>query len=127
MCTKYTPSHCSTYLTFYVRYTSSANCKTFLIVFYSRCKRFVDKLCLSTKLWNFNFPKIGQILYAHKPYFLMLGHNLRRTSYSFLFILAGYLIKLTDWKIRETLHILAKGLQVYCRYVWRRCCTILSI
>ena len=30
-------------------------------------------LCLSVKLFKFEIQKLGQILCAHKPYFLMLG------------------------------------------------------
>ena len=75
-CTKYTPSHYSMYLTSCVRYTSFVNCIRFPIVFYSSCKSFIDKLCLSTKLYNFKIQKSSHILCAHKPYFLMLGHIL---------------------------------------------------
>ena len=74
MCTKYTPSHYSIYLTFSVRCTSSVNCMKLPIMFYSSCKSFTDKLCLSTKLYNFEVQKSSQILCAHKPYFLMPGH-----------------------------------------------------
>ena len=74
MCTKYTPLHYSTSLTFCVRYTSSVNFIIFSITCYSTCKSFIDKLFLRTKLWNFEIQKGGQILCAHKPYFLMLGH-----------------------------------------------------
>ena len=50
MCTKFTPSHYSTYLTFSERCTSSVNCIKFPIVCGTSNKSFTDKLCLSTKL-----------------------------------------------------------------------------
>ena len=74
MCTKYTPSHYFTYLTFCVRYTSSVNFIKISIVCYRTLKSFIDKLFFSTKLWNFEVHKSSQILCVHKPYFLMLGH-----------------------------------------------------
>ena len=39
-------------------------------------------LFLSAKLLKFKIQKCGQILYAHKPYFLMPGHNLSETILS---------------------------------------------
>ena len=74
VCTKYTPSHNSTYLTFSIRYMRYVNCMKFPIVCCTSNKSFTDKLCLTTKLWNFKVQKSGQILCAHKPYFLMPGH-----------------------------------------------------
>ena len=38
-------------------------------------------LSLSAKLLKFKIQKCGQILCAHKPYFLMPGHKLRFTLY----------------------------------------------
>ena len=37
---------------------------------------FITLLLLSTELFKFEIQKYGQILCVHKPYFLMLGHNL---------------------------------------------------
>ena len=65
MCTNYTPSCYSMYLTFWVKYAS-----------YSSCKSVVDKLCLNTKLFNFKVHESVQTLCVHNPYFLMLGHIL---------------------------------------------------
>ena len=73
--TKYIPSHYYTYLTFSTRYTSYVNFLKFPIVCFTSNKSFTDKLCLSTRLWNFKVRKSGQILCAHKPYFLMPGHS----------------------------------------------------
>ena len=50
MCTKYTPSHYSTYLTFSIRYTSYVKCINFPSVCCTSNKKFTDKLCLSIKL-----------------------------------------------------------------------------
>ena len=54
---------------------SSINCINFPIVCCIGYKNFIDKLCLEEKLGNFKIHKRGQILCAHKPYFLMPGHN----------------------------------------------------
>ena len=35
---------------------------------------FISGLLLITELFKFEFQKYGQILCAHKPYFLTLGH-----------------------------------------------------
>ena len=37
--------------------------------------KFIRLLFLSAKLLKFEIQKCGQILCAHKPYFLMPGHN----------------------------------------------------
>ena len=50
MCTKYMPLHYSTYLTFYVTYTSFVNCIKFPIVCCSSCKSFIVEVHLDTKL-----------------------------------------------------------------------------
>ena len=50
MCTKYSPSHYSTYLRFFVRYTSSVNCIIFAMDCCTSCKSFINKVCLDTKL-----------------------------------------------------------------------------
>ena len=70
----HTPSYYSTYLNFCIRYKSSINCVNFPIVHHTSCKSLIDKLCLDTKLWNFKVHQSGQILCAHKPYFLMPDH-----------------------------------------------------
>ena len=54
---------------------TSVTCIEYPIVCCTPNKSFIDKLCLITKLWHFKVWKRGQILYAHKPYFLMLGHH----------------------------------------------------
>ena len=74
MCTKYTALHYSTYLTFCVSYVFSVNCIKFSSGYWIIFKSFMDKLCSGTKLLNLELPKSGQILCAHKPYFLMPGH-----------------------------------------------------
>ena len=38
-------------------------------------KNYISLLFLSAKLFKFEIQKCGQILCAHKPYFLMPGHN----------------------------------------------------
>ena len=37
-------------------------------------ENFIGLLLISMKLFKFENQKYGQILCAHKPYFLMLGH-----------------------------------------------------
>ena len=39
-------------------------------------ENFIRLLEVSIKLFKFEIQKCGQILCAHKPYFLMSGHNL---------------------------------------------------
>ena len=43
---------------------------------------FIRLLFLSAKLLKFEIQKCGQILCAHKPYFLMPGHNYYEKFYS---------------------------------------------
>ena len=50
ICTKYTTSHNSTYLTFCESYTSSVNCLKLLNVYCTSIKSFIVMLCLITKL-----------------------------------------------------------------------------
>ena len=76
MCTKYTNPHYSIYLTFRASCTSFVNCIKFPMVYYTSSKKFIDKLCLGTKVWNFKVQISGEILCARKPYFLILGHIL---------------------------------------------------
>ena len=38
-------------------------------------ENIIRLLCLTVKLLKFEIQKCGQILCAHKPYFLMPGHN----------------------------------------------------
>ena len=45
VCTQYTHSHITTYLTFSVSYTSSVNCISFLIVSCASSSSFIGKLC----------------------------------------------------------------------------------
>ena len=40
-------------------------------------RNFIRVLFLLTELFKFEIQKCGQILCAHKPYFLMLGHIYR--------------------------------------------------
>ena len=74
MYTKYTYSHYGTYLLFCFRYYRSVNC----IRFHMKCcindESFIRIPSLFTELFKFEFQKCGQILCAHKPYFLMPGH-----------------------------------------------------
>ena len=49
VCAIYTSSH-STYLTFYVRYTSSVNCINFHTVGCTSCKSFIDKIMFRHKV-----------------------------------------------------------------------------
>ena len=74
MCSTYNPSHYSTFLTFIVNYTSSVNCNKFSIVCCTSYKSFTGRLYWLKRLWHFK-PKNDEILCAHKPCFLMLGHN----------------------------------------------------
>ena len=74
MYTKYISLYYGTYLLYCLRYCSSVN-----------CIRLPMKCCISgriviilpfssAKLLKFEIQKCGQILCAHKPYFLMPGH-----------------------------------------------------
>ena len=44
---------------------------------------YIRLLFLLTELFEFEFQKCGQILCAHKPYFLMLGHILGTLVYKY--------------------------------------------
>ena len=74
MYTKYISLYYGTYLLYCLRYCSSVNC----IRFPMKCcisGRIVIILTFSSaKLLKFEIQKCGQILCAHKPYFLMPGH-----------------------------------------------------
>ena len=73
MCTKYTSLYYSTYF-LYCMFKVLKFCK-----FSMKCCRndrnFIRLLFLSTKLFEFEIEKYGQISCAHKPYFLMPGHT----------------------------------------------------
>ena len=64
ICTHYTHSHNSTYLTFCVRYTSSVNCIRFSIVSSVNTNSFNGKLCSDIELLQFRSVKSSQI-YVH--------------------------------------------------------------
>ena len=70
MCTKYTPSHYFTYLTFCVSYMSVANWIEFPVVCCTSCKSFINQLCLVTKLWKLKIQKAFKIYVHISPIFL---------------------------------------------------------
>ena len=55
---------------------NSVNCIKCPILCTISCESFIDTPRLDTKLLNFKIQKSGQILCAHKPYFLMPGNIL---------------------------------------------------
>ena len=74
MCTKYTPSHYSTYLIFIVSYRSCANSNTFSTVCCTSCESFTSKLTklhvyLIKKLWNFKLQKMVKFYVHISPVF----------------------------------------------------------
>ena len=71
MCTKYTSSH---YLILCVSQAIAVNFIELTIVCRTTKNSSINKLCLCTKLQNFQVQKSSQILCVHKPYFLILGH-----------------------------------------------------
>ena len=74
MYTKYTLSHYYSYHTVFTTYMSFVNCiKKSPIVCYISCKS-TSIVMFRHKVMKFQNPKSSQILCAHKPYFLMLGH-----------------------------------------------------
>ena len=74
MYTKYISLYYGTYLLYCL---SSVNCFRFPIKCCINGENVIRLLFLSAKLLKFEIQKCGQILCAHKPYFLMPGHNLR--------------------------------------------------
>ena len=74
MCTKFTSSNYFTYFTFCVSYRSSVNCIKFSLMCSTNFESFIDKLNFGCKVVQPQSSKSGQILCAHQPYFLMLGH-----------------------------------------------------
>ena len=55
-------------------YNIKKNCIRFPMKCCMNCGNFIELLFLLAKLLKFEIQKCGQILCAHKPYFLMLGH-----------------------------------------------------
>ena len=74
MYTKYISLYYGTYLLYCSRYCSSVNCIRFPMKCYMNGGNVIRLLFLSVKLLKFEIQKCGQILCAHKPYFLMPGH-----------------------------------------------------
>ena len=75
MYTKYTSPYYETYLLYCSRYLSSVNCIRLPMKCRINSGNFIRLLLLSAKLLKFEIQKCGQILCAHKPYFLMPGHK----------------------------------------------------
>ena len=80
MYTKYTSSYYGIYLLNYLRYYNSVNCIRLPMKCCINGGNSIRLLALSMKLLKFETKKCGQILCAHKPYFLMPGH-IYRVSY----------------------------------------------
>ena len=74
MYTKYTSLYYGTYLLYCLRYQNSVNCIRLPRKCYVNGRNYIRLLFLSTTLFKFEIQKCGQILCAHKPYFLMPGH-----------------------------------------------------
>ena len=74
MYTKYISLYYGTYLLYCLRYYSSVNCIRFPMKFCINGGNVIRILSLSAKLLKFEIQKCGQILCAHKPYFLMPSH-----------------------------------------------------
>ena len=85
MYTKYVSLYYGTYLLYCLTYLSSVNCIRFPMKCCINGGNVIRLLFLSTKLLKFEIQKCGQILCAHKPYFLMPGHKywLRKTTSCF--------------------------------------------
>ena len=75
MYTKYTSSYYGTYLLYCLRYYNSLNCIRLPITCCINDRNCIRLQVLLMKLFKFKIYKCGQILCAHKPYFLMPGHN----------------------------------------------------
>ena len=82
MYTKYISLYYGTYLLYCLRYSSSVNCIRFPMKCCINGENIIRLLCLTAKLLKFEIQKCGQILCAHKPYFLMPGHICRLQSYN---------------------------------------------
>ena len=76
MYTKYIYLYYGTYLLYCLRYLNSVNCIRFTMKWSINGGNAIRLLFLSAKLLKFEIQKCGQILCAHKPYFLMPGHIL---------------------------------------------------
>ena len=70
MYTKYTSSYYVTYLLYYLRYCNSVNFIRFLMKYCINGRNYISLLFIPAKLFKFEITKCGQILCAHKPYFL---------------------------------------------------------
>ena len=53
-------------------------------------RNVIRLLFLSAKLSKFEIQKCGQILCAHKPYFLMPGHNYALHTYAYVLRIMCY-------------------------------------
>ena len=82
MYTKYISLYYGTYLLYCLRYYSSVNCIRFPMKFCINGGNVIRILSLSAKLLKFEIQKCGQILCAHKPYFLMPSHIYASIGYS---------------------------------------------
>ena len=93
MYTKYTSSYYGPYLLYCLRYGNSVNCIRFLITCCINGENLIRLLYLSAKLFKLDIQKCGQILCAHKPYFLMPGHiyNTRYADNNFAVIFHFYM------------------------------------
>ena len=62
------------HISFTVKDIDSVNCIRFPMKCCINGENLIRLLYLSAKLFKFEIQKCGQILCAHKPYFLMPGH-----------------------------------------------------
>ena len=76
MCTKYTPSHYSTYLIFVVSYTNFVNCIKFSTVCCTSCRSFTGTLYLLKRLWTSNSKKMVKFYVHVSPVFSCWVTNL---------------------------------------------------
>ena len=74
MYTKYTYPHYGVYLHYCIRFTKSVNFIRFPMNSCINGENCAGLPCVCMKLFNSEIQKCGQILCAHKPYFLMPGH-----------------------------------------------------
>ena len=72
LCAQNTPLRIMVHISFTVK--DSVNCIRFPMKCCINGENLIRLLYLSAKLFKFEIQKFGQILCAHKPYFLMPGH-----------------------------------------------------
>ena len=76
LCAQNTPLHIMVHISFTVKDSeiNSVNCIRFSMKYCINGENLIRLLYLSAKLFKFEIQTCGQILCAHKPYFLMPGH-----------------------------------------------------